>query len=192
MIRTIRVDNRRLAALSSLRSKCGPVYPSRNPHRHSRRLRSCSPGAFRQPEAIAPVGPARVCGCTSCSDGRVLQRCSSPSTAWRSSCALRLPRNPAARILTVARHANARRHVARVASWLESGECAPMRMRSQFAPRGLAWRGCCASRRGAPFVEGPAYRAHGRSPPRISRVLPRGGRPGLVRALPRDPRRSSS
>lgn len=39
------------------------------------------------------------------------------------------PTNPAARILTVARHANAQRHVGRVASWLESGECAPLRAR---------------------------------------------------------------
>src|SRR5688500_3697704 len=39
------------------------------------------------------------------------------------------PTNPAARILTVARHAHAQRHVGRVASWLESGECAPLRAR---------------------------------------------------------------
>ena len=37
------------------------------------------------------------------------------------------PRNPTARILTVAKHANARRHVARVVSWVGANECAPIR-----------------------------------------------------------------
>ena len=43
------------------------------------------------------------------------------------------PRNQGARILMVAMHANARRHVGRVASWLEPGECAPVR--TQFSAR---------------------------------------------------------
>ena len=39
------------------------------------------------------------------------------------------PAAPGARVLSVARHANAKRHVARVASWLEPGACAPVSTR---------------------------------------------------------------
>jgi hypothetical protein len=48
------------------------------------------------------------------------------------------PKSPTARILTVAKHANARRHVARVVSWVGASECAPIRM--TFSHR-AAWSG---------------------------------------------------
>ena len=50
------------------------------------------------------------------------------------------PAAPGARILSVARHANAKRHVARVASWLEPGACAPVstRMSPGMVVSGLA------------------------------------------------------
>ena len=56
------------------------------------------------------------------------------------------PRNRAVRILTVARHANARRHVGRVASWLESGVCAAVSTR--FSVR-TAWSGIVTLLRGS-------------------------------------------
>ena len=56
------------------------------------------------------------------------------------------PRNRAARILTVARHANARRHVGRVASWLESGVCAAVSTRN---PVRTGWSGMATLLRGS-------------------------------------------
>lgn len=52
------------------------------------------------------------------------------------------PRNRGARILTVARHANARRQVDRVASWMGADECGWVhtRLRALLGPYGLARR----------------------------------------------------
>jgi hypothetical protein len=49
------------------------------------------------------------------------------------------PRNGAARILTVARHANARRQVARVASWLEPDECEGVHARAAALVGPAGW-----------------------------------------------------
>ena len=66
------------------------------------------------------------------------------------------PRNRAARILTVARHANARRHVERVASWLGPDECGRVHtgLTPLGGPAGLAGLARRSSR--APF--GRAFR----------------------------------
>ncbi len=45
------------------------------------------------------------------------------------------PRHRRASLLSVARHANARRQIARIADWLEPGECEPLDTRLAAPPR---------------------------------------------------------
>lgn len=62
------------------------------------------------------------------------------------------PRNRAARVLVVARHANARRQVARVASWVGPDECGRVHTRLTALGGSSGWRGGVRRSPRAPFV----------------------------------------